>query len=51
MNFAVRNVLAIALIEAVQAPYQWQTTEQVLTTAQIAQQVKNAIWRVECTTI
>lgn len=40
MNFAVRNVLAIALIEAVQAPYQLQTSEQALTTAQIAQQTK-----------
>lgn len=48
MNFAVRNVLAIALIEAVQAPYQLQTNEQTLTTAQIAQQTQHAIWRVEC---
>lgn len=48
MNFAVRNVLAIALIEAVQAPYQLQNSEQTLTTAQIAQQTQNAIWRVEC---
>ncbi|WP_020560564.1 trypsin-like peptidase domain-containing protein [Thiofilum flexile] len=48
MNFAVRNVLALALLEAVQAPYQLQVNERTLSTAQIAQQTQAAIWRVEC---
>ncbi|MFZ1389366.1 MAG: trypsin-like peptidase domain-containing protein [Thiolinea sp.] len=50
MNFAVRNVLAIALMEATQTPYTWQASDKTLTAAQIVTQAQQSIWRVECVT-
>jgi stress response protein SCP2 len=48
MNFAIRHVLAIALMEAANIQYTPQTSTQTLSAAQMVQQTQNAIWRVEC---
>ncbi|WML90327.1 trypsin-like peptidase domain-containing protein [Thiothrix lacustris] len=48
MNFAIRHVLAIALMEAANIQYLQQTNTQTLSAAQMVQQTQNAIWRVEC---
>lgn len=49
MNFAIRGVLAIALLEAVQVAHnKVAETASVLTAAQIVSQTQQAIWRVEC---
>ena len=48
MNFAIRNILAIALMEAAGIHYTVQTHNQTLSAAQMVTQTQNAIWRVEC---
>lgn len=48
VNFAVRHILAMALMEAVQIPYQIESKETNLTTAQIANKTQSAIWLVNC---
>lgn len=48
MNFAIRNILAIALMEAAGIHYTSQTRSQTLSAAQMVTQTQNAIWRVEC---
>lgn len=48
MNFAIRNILAIALMEAASIHYTLQTSAQTLSAAQMVAQTQNAIWRVEC---
>ncbi len=49
MNFAIRGVLAIALLDAAQVNHS-KVAERapVLTAAQIVTQTQQAIWRVEC---
>lgn len=50
MNFAVRGLLAVALLEAVQVvPTKLSETSPTLTAAQIVTKTQQAIWRVECT--
>jgi S1-C subfamily serine protease len=48
MNFAIRNSLAIALMEAANIQYTLQKNTQSLSATQIVAQTQNAIWRVEC---
>ena len=48
MNFAVRSVLAMALMEAANIPYSLQIENHPLSAAQIVAQHQAAIWRVEC---
>ncbi len=48
MNFAIRNSLAMALMEAANIPYTPQTSTQSLSASQLVTQTQNAIWRVEC---
>lgn len=49
MNFAIRGVLAIALLEAAQVEHRKSLeTAPILTAAQIVSQTQQAIWRVEC---
>ena len=48
MNFAIRNSLAMALMEAANLQYRLQSHAQALSAAQMVTQTQNAIWRVEC---
>ena len=48
MNFAIRGLLAVALLEAVNQPYSLQSEKLTLSTPQLVSQVQNAMWRVEC---
>ncbi|MFZ1345090.1 trypsin-like peptidase domain-containing protein [Thiothrix eikelboomii] len=49
MNFAIRGVLAVALLEAAQVEHsKGLETAPILTAAQIVSQTQLAIWRVEC---
>lgn len=49
MNFAIRGILAVALLEAAQVAHRKVSEHaSVLTAAQIVNQTQQAIWRVEC---
>ena len=48
MNFAIRNSLAMALMEAANLQYRLQSHAQALSAAQMVTQTQNSIWRVEC---
>lgn len=48
MNFAVRGILAMALMDAVNIQYALQTDTTNLSAPQMVSKLQNAIWKVEC---
>jgi len=48
MNFAIRGLLAMALLEAVNINFEVQASSTNQATTQIVAQLQHAIWKVEC---